>query len=90
MSKTFFSQQKLLPTYHKMKQIAIISLTTVKLTTRKQPQPSKNDKVIPNTLDKTVMSLILNNIVMELGTLNKENSNGKLPAIWCSLEYCFI
>jgi hypothetical protein len=40
-----------------MKQIAVISLTTMKLTTRKQPQPSKKYKVIPNTLDKTVMSL---------------------------------
>ena len=52
------SHQKLLPSYHKMKQIAVISLTTMKLTTRKQPQPSKKYKVIPNTLDKTVMSLI--------------------------------
>ena len=63
------SHQKLLPTHHKMKQIAVISLTTMKPTARKQPQPSKKYKVIPNSLDKTVVLLILNNIVMELETL---------------------
>jgi hypothetical protein len=53
------SQQKLLLTHHKMKQkIAVISLTTRKPTERKQPQPSKEYKVIPNSLDKTVVSLI--------------------------------
>ena len=62
------SQQKLLPTYHKMKQIAVISLTTMKPTARKQPQPSKKYKVIPNSFDKTVVSLIIKYIVMELET----------------------
>jgi hypothetical protein len=61
-----------------MKQIAIILLTTMKPAARKNPQPSKKYKVKPNSLDKTVVSLILNNIVVELETL-KANSNGKLP-----------
>ena len=61
-----------------MSRIAIIILTLFKLTARKQPQPSKKYKVIPNSLDKTVVLLILNNIVMELETL-KANNNGKLP-----------
>ena len=65
--------------HHKMKQIAIILLTTMKPTARKQPQPSKKYKVIPNSLDKTVVLLILNNIVMELETLKANNKNGKLP-----------
>ena len=64
--------------HHKMKQIAIILLTTMKPTARKQPQPSKKYKVIPNSLDKTVVLLILN-IVMELETLKANNNNGKLP-----------
>ena len=45
------SHQKLLPMHHKIKQIAIILLTTMKPTARKQPQPSKKYKVIPNSLD---------------------------------------
>jgi hypothetical protein len=52
------SHQKLLLTHHKMKQIAVISLTTMKPIARKQPQPSKKYKVLPNALDKTVVSLL--------------------------------
>ena len=52
------SHQKLLQMHHKMKQIAIITPTKMKPTARKQPQPSKKYKVIPNTLEKPVMSLI--------------------------------
>jgi hypothetical protein len=63
------SQQKFLPTHHKMKQIAVIPfLTTMKPTARKQPQPSKKYYKIPNSFDKTVVSLIIKYIVMELET----------------------
>ena len=55
------SHQKLLPMHHKMKQILIILLTTMKATARKQPQPSKKYKAIPNSLDKIVVLLILKN-----------------------------
>ena len=64
--------------HHKMKQIAIILFTMMKPTARKQTEQSKKYKVIPNSLDKTVVLLILNNIVMELETL-KANNNGKIP-----------
>ena len=50
----------------------------MKTTTRKHPQQSKKYKVRPNSLDKTVVLLILNNIIMELETL-KANNNGKIP-----------
>ena len=49
------SKQKLLPTHHKMKQIAVISITKMKPTARIQPQPSKKYKVIPYSLAKTVV-----------------------------------
>ena len=62
-----------------MKQIAIILLTTMKPAARKNPQPSKKYKVKPNSLDKTVVLLILNDIVMELETLKANNNHGKLP-----------
>ena len=52
------SQQKSLPTHHKMKQIAAISLKAMKPSTRKQPRPSKKYKVIPYSLDKTAVLLI--------------------------------
>ena len=45
------SQQKLLPTHHKMKQIALF-LTMIKPTARIQPHPSKKYKVIPHSIDK--------------------------------------
>jgi hypothetical protein len=52
----------------------------MKPTARKQPQPSKKYKVIPsNSLDETVVLLILNDIVMELETLKANNNHGKLP-----------
>ena len=66
----------------------------MKPTARKQPQPSKKCKVIPNSSDKTTLaSLILNNIVMKLETW-KANNNGKLPqggttTRW-KIEYCCI
>ena len=47
-------------------------------TARKQPQPSKKYKEIPNSLVKTAVSFTLNNILMELEIL-KANNNGKLP-----------
>ena len=53
------SHQKLLPrTQHRMKQLAVILLTMMKPTARIQPQPTKKYKVIPNSLDKIVVSLI--------------------------------
>ena len=61
-------------------QIAITSSTTMKPSTarRNQPQASKMYKEIPNSLNKTVVSFILNSI-----SLCK-------TVIWCNIKYCCI
>ena len=56
------SQQKLLPTYHKMKQIALIFVNNDETLSKKAASTIQKVQADTNSLDKTVVSLIEENM----------------------------